>query len=60
MNRIILAALLAAGVALSAQAQTYQDFGGTVVPEFCRSSRALGRCSRQPIPARFPVRFPLR
>src|SRR6202167_6826032 len=32
MNRIILAALLAAGVALSAQAQTYQDSGGTVVP----------------------------
>jgi hypothetical protein len=30
MNRIILAALLAAGVALSAQAQTYQDSGGTV------------------------------
>ena len=32
MNRIILAALLAAGVALSARAQTYQDSGGTVVP----------------------------
>jgi hypothetical protein len=32
MNRIILAAVLAAGVALSAQAQTYQDSGGTVVP----------------------------
>ena len=32
MNRIILAALLATGVAASAQAQTYQDSGGTVVP----------------------------
>ena len=32
MNRIILAALLAAGVALSAQAQTYQDSGGGDVP----------------------------
>ena len=32
MNRIIFAALLAAGVALPAQAQTYLDSGGTVVP----------------------------
>jgi len=32
MNRIVLAALLAVGVALSAQAQTYEDSGGTVVP----------------------------
>ncbi len=32
MNRIILAALVATGVAASAQAQTYQDSGGTVVP----------------------------
>ena len=32
MNRIILAALLAAGVAVPAHAQTYQDSGGTVVP----------------------------
>jgi hypothetical protein len=32
MNRMSLAALFAAGLALSAQAQTYQDSGGTVVP----------------------------
>ncbi len=32
MNRIALAAMLAAGLVLPAQAQTYQDFGGTIIP----------------------------